>query len=153
MKYEKVPDVVGIYISNFDMFRRNKTVYHIDRIIRETEEMQDNGVQEIYVNTKIDNGTDIAELMRIFKEPNTYNFEKFPRVSARKKQFKESEGGSENMCDLVENYARECAEEATRQNALKLFENGVSYEIVRASITSLTEEELMELYKQVYPEG
>ena len=27
------------------------------------EEIEDNGLQEIYVNTKIDDGTDIAELM------------------------------------------------------------------------------------------
>jgi len=78
----------------------------------------------------------------------TIPFKKFPRVSGRKKQFKESEGGSEPMCDLVENYARECAEEAERNNALKFFQNGATYELVRASITSLSDEELQKLYQE-----
>ncbi len=170
-KFKDVPNVIGIYISKFDMFQSGKTVYHIDRVVRETGEIQDNGLQEIYVNTKIDDGTDIAELMHIFTDTDAYNFEKFPRVSKRKKQFKESEGGNDEMCDLVENYAKqkaeaaakevaekaakEAAEKATKEaaekadSAKKLFENGVSYEIVRASITTISDEDLQEIYKQV----
>ena len=159
-KFKNVPDVIGIYISKFDMFQAEKTVYHIDRVVRETGEVQDNGLQEIYVNTKIDDGTDIAELMHIFTDPNAYDFEKFPKVSKRKKQFKESEGGNEEMCDLVENYAKERAEAAAKEvaekatkeaicSAKKLFENGVSYDIVRASITTISDKDLQQIYEQV----
>lgn len=161
-KFEKVPDVIGIYISKFDMFKSGKTIYHIDRVIRETGEVQDNGLQEIYVNAKIDDGSDVAELMRIFKEPDAYDFEKFPKVSGRKKQFKESEGGDKTMCDLVENYAKKKAAEAAekaaveaaekaveeaKNSAFRLFQNGASYELVRASIVSLSDEELQTIYK------
>ncbi len=152
-KFEKVPDVIGIYISKFDMFKSGKTVYHIDRVVRETGEVQENGLQEIYVNAKINDGSDVAELMRIFKEPDAYNFEKFPKVSKRKKQFKESEGGDETMCDLVENYAKKKADEAAvakeKDSALRLFQNGASYELVRASIILLSDEVLQEIYKKV----
>ena len=148
-KFKDVPDVIGIYISKFDMFQSEKTIYHIDRVVRETGEVQDNGLQEIYVNTKIDDGTDIAELMKIFTESDAYDFEKFPRVSKRKKQFKESEGGNEEMCDLVENYAKQKAEEKAADSARKLFENGVSYDIVRASITTISDEDLQKIYEQV----
>ena len=117
VKFEQVPDVIGIFISKFDIFKAGKTVYHIDRVIRETGEIQDNGLWEIYVNTKIDDGSDIAALMHIFTEKDAYDFEKFPKVSRRKKQFKESEGGGEEMCEAVENYARECAEEAAKEAA------------------------------------
>ena len=152
-KFEKVPNVVGIYISKFDMFKSGKTIYHIDRVIRETGEVQDNGLQEIYVNTKIDDGSDVAELMRIFKNLNAYDFEKFPKVSGRKKQFKESDEGDERMCELVENYAKKVAEKAAadaaiakeKENALRLFQNGVSYEVVRASILSLSDEDLQQI--------
>lgn len=159
-KFKNVPNVIGIYISKFDMFQSEKTVYHIDRVVRETGEVQDNGLQEVYVNTKIDDGTDIAELMHIFTESNAYNFEKFPKVSKRKKQFKTNEGGRQEVCDLVENYARERAEKAAKEaaekalkeatdSAKKLFENGVSYEVVRASITTLSDEKLKEIYAEV----
>ena len=65
------------------------------------------------------------------------------------------------MCDLVESYARECAEEAAKEaakeavkeeaqnNARKFFENGASYEMVKASITSLSDEELQTIYQEV----
>ncbi|MBQ8559662.1 MAG: PD-(D/E)XK nuclease family transposase [Tyzzerella sp.] len=155
-KFEKVPDVIGIYISKFDVFKSGKTVYHIDRVIRETGEVQDNGLQEIYVNTKIDDGSDIAELMRIFKENDAYDFEKFPKVSGRKRQFKASEGGNETMCDLVENYAKQKAAEAEKKaiaaeakaSALRFFQNGASYELVRTSIISLSDEELQAIYEE-----
>lgn len=56
------------------------------------------------------------------------------------------------MCDLVENYAKECAEEAAKQtekeNALRFFQNGATYELVRASITSLSDEELQKIYQE-----
>lgn len=160
-KFKNVPNVIGIYISKFDMFQSEKTVYHIDRIVRETGEVQDNGLQEIYVNTKIDDGTDIAELMRIFTESEVYDFKKFPKVSKRKKQFKSSEGGEKEVCDLVENYAKgyaekvakeekEKAEKDAMQSARKLFENGVSYEIVHASIATLSDEQLREIYQKVF---
>lgn len=91
----------------------------------------------------IDDGSNIAELMRIFKEPHTYNFKKFPKISKRKKLFKEDEGGRETMCELVENYAKK----REKESALRLFQNGASYELVRTSITSLTDEELQEIYQ------
>lgn len=148
-KFKNVPDVIAIYISKFDMFQSGKTVYHVDRVVRETGEQVKNGLQEIYVNTKIDDGTDVAELMHIFTESDTYDFDKFPKVSGCKKQFKQSEGGQEHMCDLVENYANGKAKEAAVDSAKTLFEKGVSYDVVRASITLLSDEYLKEIYEQV----
>ena len=53
------------------------------------------------------------------------------------------------MCELVENYAKEYAKEVAQKAAQdaadsvkKLFQNGVSYDVVRASITTLSDEEL-----------
>lgn len=170
-KFEKVPNVVGIFISKFDMFRGGKTTYHIDRTVRESGQIQKNGLEEIYVNAKIDDGSDIAELMKIFKESDVYDFERFPRVSKRKKQFKENGEEDEEMCDLIEEYAQKVAKraaaEATKEaeakaakeakaaalarekgNALRLFQNGGSYDLVRASIPSISDEELQELYRE-----
>ena len=52
------------------------------------------------------------------------------------------------MCDLVEQYAKEYAEERVKESALRLFQNGVSYELVRASIPSLSDEDLQEIYRE-----
>ena len=52
------------------------------------------------------------------------------------------------MCEAVENYGRECAKEAAMEHAYNFFRNGASYEIVRASIESLSDEELQEIYQR-----
>ena len=151
-RFKEVPNVCVIYITKFDIFQDGKTVYHIDRVVRETGQIVDNGLQEIYVNTKIDDGTEVAELMHIFTVKDAYDFEKFPKISERKKQFKESEGGQGEVCELVENYARQCAEkaakEAAKDNARRLFENGASYEMVSKSIPLLSQEELRIIYDE-----
>ena len=53
------------------------------------------------------------------------------------------------MCDLVENYAKERAQETATDSAKKLFENGASYELVRASLTTLSDAELQSIYEKV----
>ena len=148
-KFEKVPNVIGIFISQFDMFGNGKTVYHIDRTVRETGEVRDNGLQEIYINTKIDDGSDIAELMRIYKEQNVFDFKKFPRTSQRKRQFLGNERGKKEMCELVDNYAREFAKETVQEMAAELLKNGVDFDIVCRSISNLSVEELRAIYERV----
>lgn len=90
--------------------------------------------------------------MKIFVENDVYDFEKFPKVSKRKSQFKREEGGEREVCEAVENYGKECAREAVKETAKEtaynFFKNGASYEMVKASMGSLTEEELMEIYKK-----
>ena len=53
------------------------------------------------------------------------------------------------MCEVVENYAKQEAEEQAERYARKLFESGVSFEIVKNSIDAFTEEELKEIYESV----
>lgn len=145
-KFEKVPDVISIFISKFDIFGEGKTIYHIERVVRETGKVRDNGFYEIYVNAKVKDGTDISKLMKIFVENDAYDFEKFPRTSTRKSQFKRGKGGEGQVCEAVENYGRECAKEAAIEHAYNLFKNGASYELVESSIKGLTHEELQEIY-------
>jgi len=54
------------------------------------------------------------------------------------------------VCDLVENYANERAEELAKKTAKSLFENGVSYEVVRGAVTVLSDKQLEEIYQKVY---
>ena len=41
------------------------------------------------------------------KETEKYDYEKFPKTSARKGQFKKENGGTGAMCELLEEYAEE----------------------------------------------
>lgn len=108
IKFHEIPNVYVIFISKFDYFKKNKTIYHVDRVLRETQDIVDNGFHEIYVNTVVDDGTDIAALMKLFKSSKVENDRRFPRVCERIRYFKEGKG-SGDMCEVIEEYAKEFA--------------------------------------------
>ena len=110
--YSLVPEVYVVYISEFDIFKSNKTVYHIEKVIRETGRVIDDGLHEIFVNTKVHDGTDLADYMSHFTE-TSFDDPKFPCFTKAVKKIKETEGGRESMCKIMEEYAEEYAREAT----------------------------------------
>ena len=83
-------------------------------MVRETGKVVDNGFEEVYVNTMIKNDSEISELMEVFVNSNVYN-NKFPRISDGKYQYKETEGGLNVMCEIME---RITTEERNRINKL-----------------------------------
>lgn len=100
-RFADVPDVIVVYISRFDIFASGKTVYHVRRVVEETGAVVENGFREIYVNAAIDDGSDVAELMKVFMQNDSYS-EKFPITSARKKQFKLREDSDMNINEELE---------------------------------------------------
>lgn len=87
--FEDVLELYIVYISEFDFLKRNKTIYHVEKVLRETGEFIDDGLHEIFVNTVIDDGTDIAELMSCFTKKEVKN-PKFPALSSEVKRLKET---------------------------------------------------------------
>lgn len=149
-KFEKIPDLIVIYISQFDMFKGNKIIYHVDRTVREMNTRVYNGMEEIYVNTKVEDGSDLAELMRIYTNAEAYNYEQFPNTSIRKAQLKKSREGVEMMCDIVEEYAKEYAEKQSRiavrqaeeKLSKRLLEEGMPIEKIVSMMEMLSEEDV-----------
>ena len=109
-RFEKVPRVIIVYISEKDFLGYGKTIYHIDKVIRETGIAIDDGLLEVFVNMKVDDKTRIAELMKCFNETEIDN-PKFPKLSRRAKFLKESEGGMMIMCDVMEEYMEQARQE------------------------------------------
>ena len=101
--FSKITDLIVVYISEFDFIKGGKTAYHVDKIIRETGETVDDGVEEIYVNTVVDDGTDIAELMSCFTK-KLVDSPKFPEFSAEVKKLKDIEGGASAVCAIMQEY-------------------------------------------------
>lgn len=126
-KFKDVPDVIVIFISAFDLFGKGKMWYKIDRILSGLGDVVHNGMSEYYVNTKVkDRSTkelaDIADLMEVFEESDRYDYEKFPRTSERKYQFKNTEEGVKKMSDgiqaLIDKGKKEQDQE-TKMSAIK----------------------------------
>ncbi|MCQ2535985.1 MAG: hypothetical protein MJ110_03345 [Lachnospiraceae bacterium] len=63
-------------------------------------------MHEIFVNTTIDDGTDIADLMSCFVKKEVSN-PKFPILSNAVKEIKSTEGGDSSMSKLMEDLLAE----------------------------------------------
>ena len=107
-----------VYISEFDAFRKGKTIYHVDKVLRETGDVVDDGLHEIFVNAAINDGSDIAELMQNFKQQMVDN-PKFPKLSDRMKLLKETQGGASAVCAVMERYEKIAAEKAAKEAVKK----------------------------------
>ena len=118
-KFKDVPDVIIIFISRFDVFKSGKALYHVDRVVRETGEIVDNGFYEIYVNAEVNDNSDVARLMEIFTKDDAYDDVKFPATSSRKRLFKHTEEGVSEMCEIIEKYKAEGKAEGIAEGRAK----------------------------------
>ena len=104
--FDNVLELYIVYISEFDFLKGGLTTYHIDKVIRENGQIIDDGLHEIFVNTTIDDGTDIADLMSCFVKKEVSN-PKFPILSNAVKEIKSTEGGESSMSKLMEDLLAE----------------------------------------------
>jgi hypothetical protein len=145
--FDKVPNICIVYVCNFDIFGLNKSLYVIKRIIDKTDVELDNGLQEIYISP-VNDGSLIAELMRVFIESDVYNL-KFPVTSEMKLRFNRETKG-EKMTEalrgvyeaLREEVDRESMKAAMREGMEKGIEEGRA-EGVLISLVSLVKDGLI----------
>lgn len=121
-KFEKVPDLYVIYISAFDMFGSGRTIYHVEPTIQETRQIVDNGLHEIYVNTAVDDGTEIAELMQCFLQPRINN-DKFKNLKKRVDYLKGDKEEVLKMAGTMKEIAKEYAKECVMKEKIESVDN------------------------------
>jgi len=110
--FSSIPKVVMVFISRFDIFKKNRNIYHAHTVITDDGmdyETVDNGLSEIYVNTSVKDGSTLSELMDCFEQENVDNV-KFPNLTKEIKYYKEDRKGVHSMCQIVEDYAQEKAD-------------------------------------------
>ena len=125
-KFSEIPDVIVVYISEYDVFRLGRTIYHIDSVIRETNTTVDDGLSRVFVNTQYadTDNTDVGELMKCFLQKEIDN-DKFPELSDRLSYFKNDGKGVDSMCDIIKDYAKEYAKEYAEERAAELLVNNI----------------------------
>lgn len=109
--FRDVIELYVVYISDFDFLKGNKSVYHVEKVLRETGEFIDDGLHEIFVNTAVKDGTDISELMTCFTQ-TIVNNPKFPKLSAEVTMLKSLKGGASRMCEVMELSNRRAVEDS-----------------------------------------
>lgn len=103
-----------VFISEFDFLKGGKSIYHVEKVLRETGEIIDDGLHEIFVNTAIDDGTDISDLMSCFIRKDFQN-PKFPKFSSEVHRLKNTEGGVSTMCEIMDKYINIATEEQRKE--------------------------------------
>jgi len=82
-QFEFVPDICIIFISAFDLFKGNLPLYHVVKTVKETGQVIEDGLNEVYVNAAVDDGSKLAKLMKVFTKNDVYDEADFPVTSSR----------------------------------------------------------------------
>ena len=124
-KFEFIPDVCIVFISKFDIFDGGLPLYHIDKVVRETGQVIEDGLTEIFVNTINYDGSKPARLMKLFTENDAYSNDEFPITSELKSILKSSEGGSRAMNEILEKLISDEKRESEKRGEKRGREEGI----------------------------
>ena len=104
--FKNLPESYVIFITESDVIGKGLPVYHVDRIIRETGESFDDGCHIIYVNSGIQDDTELGKLMHDFwcRDAKDMNYDV---LADRVRYFKETEKGVKDMCEIMEEIRQE----------------------------------------------
>ena len=122
--FADVPDVCVALVCEFDPLRGGCPLYHVDRVVRETGESAENGLEELYVNALARDGSKVSALMRVLTEAEAYDEERFPETSRVKRRLRETEEGREDMGSVIEEIRAECIAEGKAEGIAMGIETG-----------------------------
>ena len=99
--YETLADTYIIFITENDVLKKELPIYHIERIIKETNEDFCDGSHIVYVNSTIRDETALGRLMHDFfcTDPNEMYYQ---TLAERARYFKENEKGVKAMCQMMQ---------------------------------------------------
>ncbi len=166
LPYAELPDTYVIFVCDFDPFGLKKYRYTIQKVCEEEPKfLMEDGAHTIFLSTKGENDNEVPkELVNFLKyvEAPLLESEKdfedafVERLQKTVKEVKVSrEMGAKYMTflELLSDERRagreEGRKEAEFEAARNFFKNGASYEMVRASISGLSKEELDSIYAEI----
>ena len=109
-EFKEIKDSYVIFIYKCDKFQEGLPLYHIDRYVRETGKLFEDGSHIIYVNGNYKGDDEIGHLMQDFHQTDPDNMH-YKELSQGVRHFKEVEEGRDTMCEAVQEYAKEYANE------------------------------------------
>ena len=144
--FEELPELFIIFITEDDKYDEGVPVYHIERKIEEKgNALFADGLHILYVNGEYqDVETPIGRLMHDFY--CTRSEDMYSKILADEvKYLKETEGGRDRMCRILEEMCEEVAEEVAKETAERV-EKEKAKETARLLLTlnKLSHEEISE---------
>ena len=120
--YKDVPNVVVIYISEYDAIGSKELITKVYRMYKrkgEYVEVED-GQLIIYINATVRDGSLLSEMMEIFLSDHEVHNSNFPKLCEAINYYKSDEKGYGEMCAIVDKLIEEVSMELTEEiNELK----------------------------------
>ena len=132
--YDEMPEVRVIYISEKDIWKSGKTVYQVQKLFKGTNVTYEDGIRTTYINAEVDDGSEIAKLMKYFKTADPKDMS-HGELSKRVHYLKCEEGGLNTMCEITEGFVREGIEIGIEQFILDNLEENVSKERILGKLS------------------
>ena len=143
--FDNLPETYVIFITKNDVLGYNRPISHIQRRIKETEDIFQDGQHILYVNSKKQDDTELGRLMHdLHCEEADKMYSNV--LSARVQQLKETEEGVKTMCQELEEIYNEGVERGeqsgvqkgelkkARETTLALLEMGMSAEQIAKAV-------------------
>ncbi len=108
-RYQELPDVYLIYVSETDLWRYGLAAYPVHRCFQNLEHCED-GMKILYANAAVDDGSERARMLRYFRTADPEDRSQ-GALSDRVHFLKAEEGGQKEMEDVVERIFQEGVEE------------------------------------------
>ena len=144
-EFKDLPEVWIIYISEQDLWKQGKVVYHVKKTFEGTEVTYDDGLHMTYVNATVKEDSEVGRMMEYFRTPDPEDMS-HGALSERVHFLKCEEGGAEIMCKIAEEFREEGRREgrmagrmeghhaALRETALNLKKMGMASELIAQAI-------------------
>ena len=147
MQTEDLPESYVIFIMENDVFGDDEPIYHIDRIVRETDKVFFDGSHIIYVNGSYRDESPLGLLMHDFmcRNPNEMYYKE---LADRVRYFKEDEKGRDSMCRSMEELVIETTMREKRNLAIRLLQRGKMTKEEIAEDTELSMDEINALEQE-----
>ena len=125
-KFNELTETFVIFITEHDVLKDGKQIYHIERIIRETNKLFEDGTHIIYVNGsyKDDSGSALGDLIHDFFCENPADM-KHQQLAQSVSFLKNNKQGVKRMCKLMEDLTADLLEEAKKETLLDNIRNAM----------------------------
>ena len=149
---KEIPDRYTIFITETDKFKRGLPIYHAENTIRELEhEPLGDGGHILYVNGEYQNtDTPVGQLMHDFFCENSEDMIN-PLLKERVYYLKETEGGRNHMCKIMDDLTKDRINEDKIDSAKKAIAQGKLNADEISEILGLPIEVIKELESEVVP--
>lgn len=124
-QHDQLPEVFVIFITEHDVLGEGLPMYHIERIVRETKKLFDDGGHIIYVNGEYAGEDDIGKLMSDFRARSADEIQN-PVLAEKVRHLKETEEGVSYMCKTIEDFAEKRAAERAAESRIDAWAYSVS---------------------------